>query len=62
MLFRSIFNLGADKIVNVFTNFDEAIKAGNWNKAAQESNRPQVSPERNQYVKQLFLSAAQETP
>lgn len=56
-LFDMIFNLGATKLVNVFVNFDKAVKAADWKKAAQESNRPQVSAARNQYVKQLFLSA-----
>lgn len=59
-LFDMIFNLGASRIVNTFTNFDQAVKAGDWKKAAEQCNRPQVSGARNQYVKQLFLSAAQE--
>ena len=57
-LFDMIFNLGATKLVNVFKNFDAAVKAGDWKKAGQESNRPQISAARNLYVKQLFLSAA----
>jgi GH24 family phage-related lysozyme (muramidase) len=56
-LFDMIFNLGATKLVNVFKNFDKAVKAADWKKAAQESNRPQVAAARNQYVRQLFQSA-----
>lgn len=61
-LFDMIFNLGANKIVNVFQSFDTAFKAGDWSKAAQESNRPQLSSARNSYVKNLFLSAVKKTP
>lgn len=59
-LFDMIFNLGATRIVHVFTSFDRAVKAGDWKTAAEQSNRPQVSSARNQYVKQLFLTAAGE--
>jgi GH24 family phage-related lysozyme (muramidase) len=55
-LFDMIFNLGATKIVNVFTKFDKAIKAGDWKKTASESNRTDVNAARNQYVKQLLQS------
>ncbi|KJY95382.1 hypothetical protein [Pseudoalteromonas ruthenica] len=58
-LFDMIFNLGAHKIVNIFKEFDSAIKAGDWTKAAQESYRYQLSPERNKYVKAKLLSATQ---
>lgn len=53
-LFDMIFNLGATKIVSSFPNFNKALKAGDWKKAANESNRPDVSAARNQYVKQLL--------
>ena len=56
VLFDMIFNLGASKIVNSFPNFNTSLKAGDWKKAATECNRPDVSPARNQYVKQLLLS------
>ncbi|MBI3562861.1 MAG: hypothetical protein HY080_14205 [Gammaproteobacteria bacterium] len=59
-LFDMIFNLGADKIVNTFTEFDKHIKAGAWSKAADASNRSQVSDERNKYVKDLLQSVAKE--
>ena len=55
-LFDMIFNLGASKIMNNFPSLDLAIKKGDWKKAAPETNRPDVSTTRNQYVKQLFLS------
>ena len=50
-LFDMIFNLGAKKIVIKFPEFDKAIKSGDWKKAARECNRPQLNPERNNYVK-----------
>ncbi|MCL7421565.1 MAG: hypothetical protein M8364_11740 [Methylobacter sp.] len=53
-LFDMIFNLGASKIVNSFPKFNTALKAGDWKKATAEANRPDVSPSRNQYVKQLL--------
>lgn len=53
-LFDMIFNLGATKIISSFPNFNKALKASDWKKAATESNRPDVSPARNQYVKQQF--------
>lgn len=56
-LFDMIFNLGAVKIVTKFTEFDKAIKVGDWMKAAKESYRPQLSAERNNYVR-AKLSAA----
>ncbi|EPF7652954.1 hypothetical protein ACXLRA_003135 [Vibrio vulnificus] len=55
-LFDMIFNLGATKLVNVFKKFNSALKDGDWQKAAAESNRPDVNSARNQYVKQLLNS------
>ena len=49
-----IFNLGATKITRSFPNFNTALKAKDWKKAATESNRPDVNLARNQYVKQLL--------
>lgn len=55
-LFDMIFNLGAHKIVHTFPNFNVALKAGDWKRAGVESNRPDVSPARNQYVRGLLQS------
>ncbi len=52
-----IFNLGASKVIKIFKKFDAAIKVGDWKKAANESNRPDVNVARNQYVKQLLTTA-----
>jgi GH24 family phage-related lysozyme (muramidase) len=57
-LFDLIFNLGPNRLVNVFVRLDVAIRAEDWAQAAAESNRPQVQPDRNLYVRQLFLTAA----
>lgn len=56
-LFDMVFNLGLTRLKNVFLNFNKAIKDQNWLKAAQESRRPDVQPERNQYVKSLLMTA-----
>jgi len=64
-LFDMIFNLGATKIVSKFPGFNKALKAGDWKKAATESNRPDVNAARNTYVKQLLNTvpvAAQTKP
>ena len=57
-LFDMIFNLGATKIVSVFKNFDKAVKAGDWSKAATESKRTGIQSTRNEYVRKLFEAAA----
>ena len=57
-LFDMIFNLGLTKLKNKFTKFDSAIKAGDWKKAAAESNRSQLSAQRNVYVENKLLAAA----
>lgn len=57
-IFDMIFNLGAHKITANFPNFDKALKAGDWRKAAYESNRHQLNVLRNSYVKNKFLAAA----
>ncbi|QIL88967.1 hypothetical protein GNX18_03700 [Microbulbifer sp. SH-1] len=56
-LFDMIFNLGATRLRNLFLNFNNAIKKSDWSMASRECHRPDVSPSRNNYVKQLFLSA-----
>lgn len=55
-LFDMIFNLGAHKIVHKFPSFNAALKARDWHRAAVESNRPDVSAARNQYVRALLQS------
>lgn len=56
-LFDMIFNLGATKLTNLFPRFDAAIKSMEWQAAAVESNRPDVSPMWNAYVKDLLRRA-----
>lgn len=56
-LFDMIFNLGANRVVAKFPLFDKALKAGDWKKAATESNRPQLDPLRNTYVRNKLLAA-----
>ena len=55
------FNLGTQGVIKKFPSFTAGIKANNaegWLKAAKESNRPQVSAERNTSVKQWLEDAA----
>lgn len=53
-LFDMIFNLGATKLQNVFINFNQAVKSEDWSKAAEESYRPDVPENRNDFVKGLL--------
>ncbi|MEE1675022.1 hypothetical protein SNR37_000344 [Agarivorans aestuarii] len=53
-LFDMIFNLGLTKLKSKFPKFNAHIKAGDFKKAAIESNRPQLSPDRNTYVRNLL--------
>ncbi len=59
-LFDMIFNLGATKLDKTFPSFNKAIKGDDWKKAAKESNRPDVSKSRNDFVKELFLAVEEE--
>ncbi len=56
-----IFNLGMTKLRNGFPNFNKSIKAKDWNKAANESNRLDIALARNKYVKELLNKAAKST-
>ena len=55
-----IFNLGATKLVNSFPNFHDAIKKGEYDKAAKHSHRLDVDEDRNKYVKDLLESVPKE--
>lgn len=60
-LMDMVYNLGGAGITKKFKNFTRAIndpKGPDWKRAAQESNRPQLSVERNKEVRELLLSAA----
>ena len=58
-LFDLIFNVGPTGLTK-FTQFNAAIKAGDWKKAAEQSNRSQVSGARKEYVKKLLLTTSSE--
>ena len=59
-LFDLIFNLGMPNLKNTWPKFNTAIKAKDWQKAADNSSRAApVSAERNKYVKDLLEKAAQ---
>ncbi len=53
-LFDMIFNLGATKLVKSFPKFNEAIKNGDFEKAAKQSHRLDISEKRNKYVEDLL--------
>lgn len=58
-LFDLIFNLGMANLKNKWPKFNAAIKAKDWQKAADHSRRSApVSAERNEYVKNLLKGAA----
>ena len=52
------FNLGTNGVVKKFPSFRKAVLAGEWKKAAKESNRPQVSAARNATVRIWLEKAA----
>lgn len=56
-LFDMIFNLGATKLRTVYLNFNAALKRGRWDQAAAECNRFDVNAARNNYVKNLLMTA-----
>ncbi|MBU0699822.1 hypothetical protein KKE26_00760 [bacterium] len=53
-LFDMIFNLGS---LNKWNTFNSAIKAKDWKKAADDCRRKNIQSERNEYVKELLLTA-----
>lgn len=58
-LFDLIFNLGMTNLKNKWPTFNAAIKAKDWQKAADNSSRAApISAERNKYVKDLLEQAA----
>lgn len=56
-LYDMIFNLGMTRLKDIFPKLNRHIKNGDWAAAAEESKRTDVSLERNEYVKNLFLEA-----
>lgn len=56
------FNVGATGLVTKFPNLTAAAKRRDWTTAANESNRPQVQPPRNQATLDKFNAAAQIEP
>lgn len=58
-LFDMIFNLGMTKLRNIFRNFTSTVIDQDWRAAAEESYRRDVNKERNDYVKNLFIKAAE---
>lgn len=58
-LFDMIFNLGMTNLRTSWPKFNAAIKREDWQTAASESRRLQVSATRNNYVRDLLLLAHQ---
>ena len=56
-LFDMVFTLGRRGLITKFPEFNKAIQNKGWQKAAKESNRPDVNLSRNRYVKNLFEKA-----
>lgn len=59
-LFDMIFNLGLPTLTNGFPTFNSHLKSGDFEKAADECHRRDVSEKRNKYVKDLLLSVSVE--
>jgi GH24 family phage-related lysozyme (muramidase) len=58
-LLDMIFNIGTGNFTAAkWPGLFAAVNAEDWKKAADQSNRPQVSAARNAAIKQLFLDAA----
>lgn len=55
-LFDMAFNLGSPTLKNNFPKFNTAIKSEDFDTAAKESHRKDISEERNVFVKNLILS------
>jgi GH24 family phage-related lysozyme (muramidase) len=60
-LFDMMFNMGPTRFPRPWHQFVAALKRGDWQKAATQSNRPQVNAERNAYVRDLLSSVEPET-
>ena len=58
-LFDLIFNLGATNLRSKWLTFNAAVRARDWQKSADNSDRAApISAERNKYVKDLLEKAA----
>ncbi len=53
------YTTGVEGIKNKFPNFTLAVRHRDWNFAADQSNRPQISSQRNQTAHQWFKQAEQ---
>ncbi len=51
------FNCGVAGLLHGFPKLMEHVKRADWEGAAQESRRPEVSPERNEWTAQMFREA-----
>jgi GH24 family phage-related lysozyme (muramidase) len=54
-LFDMMFNLGPTRFPSRWPKFNDAVKHENWKEAARQSRRPEVQPERNQFVHDLLV-------
>lgn len=57
-----VFNLGISNLVNGFPTFTAAVQNKDWNTAANQCHRQGISDARNDFVKNLFLAAANPNP
>lgn len=58
-LWDMIYNLGPGKLKSEFPMMLQAIEDGKWAEAAEQSHRKGPSEERNQFVYDLFMDAAE---
>lgn len=59
-LWDMIYNVGPPNLRTEFPRLRQAILDGDWEEAARQSHRLGPSEERNQFVFDLFMGAAEE--
>ena len=55
-----IYNLGPGGLRREFPLMRQAIQDGDWEEAARQSHRGDIGEPRNDYVRDLFMEAAED--
>lgn len=55
-----IYNLGPPRLGIKFPQLQQSILEGDWEEAARQSHRLKISDDRNDFVFNLFMDAAEE--
>jgi len=59
-LWDMIYNLGPGGLRREFPLMRQAIQDGDWEEAARQSHRGDIGEPRNDYVRDLFMEAAED--